>query len=70
MTELTLSGIPTSMLIDVYIADYAGNYKEFLATVSGDTSLPITSTTFNTMSNIMLILSGSNGCESVQIVDC
>jgi hypothetical protein len=70
MTEITLSNISGSSPIDVYIADYAGNNKEFLATITGDISLPITSTTFNTMTNIMVILSGTNGCELQQIVDC
>lgn len=70
MTEIILSDISGVTPIDVYIADYSGNNKEFLATINGDISLPITSTTFNTMTNIMIIFSGSDGCENFKIVDC
>jgi hypothetical protein len=70
MTEIILNNISGTEPIDVYIADYAGNQKQFLATITGNASLPITSSTFNTMSSIMVILSGTNGCELIKITEC
>lgn len=70
MKELTLTNVSGITPIDVYISDYSGNNKEFLTTIYGDDTFVITSSTFNTMSEIMVTFSANNGCETFKIIEC
>lgn len=70
MKEIILTNISGVTPFDVYAADFAGNNKEYVGNISGDSNIVISSNIFNTMSEIMIIFSGSDGCEKFKIVPC
>ena len=70
MTEIEINTISGNTPVDVYVGDYLGNNIIFIGSVTGATNLPIDSSLFNTMSSVMLIMSGSDGCETFKIIDC
>lgn len=62
--------------ISVYIADYFGNNKSLLGTISAGPVPPtitynsVIPSIFSTAPQIMLILQDSLGCETFQLLDC
>lgn len=70
MRQIQISTVSGQTPIAVYVSDYSGNNKIFLDFIYGPTSLPISSSLINTMSEIMLTMSASNNCETFQILPC
>jgi surface protein len=70
MTQIEITNISGETPIDVYVSDYLGGDRTFIGTVNTPTSLPIPSSLFNTMSNVMVIMSASNGCETFKVIPC
>lgn len=70
MKQIQISTISGETPIDVYISDYSKNNQIFLGSVNSPTSLPINSSLFETMDNVLLIMSASNGCETVKLLPC
>lgn len=73
MTQITLSGITgSSYPMDVYVADYYGNNKTYLGQISAATPTvyEYPPSLFNTAPEVMVIMSGSDGCEVFKIISC
>lgn len=74
MTQISITGVTGSSLpIDVYVADYYGNNKTYLGQITGSTPPTVYEyppSLFDTIPTIMLILSGSDGCEKFKIINC
>lgn len=77
MTQIEFTEVSGNTPIDVYVADYRGENRYFIGTITGATSTPVPPTVyqyppplFNTIEAIMLILSASNGCETFKIIGC
>jgi hypothetical protein len=76
MTQLVFTGVTGNTPIQVYVADYYGNYQTFLGTITGST-IPVPPeeefyppALFNTAPSIMVILIDSSGCRTIKILDC
>lgn len=77
MNRIVITGVTATPPIDVYMADYYGNYQTYLATITGTTSVPVPPEVeyyppafFDSITSIMLILVDANGCEKFKILDC
>lgn len=77
MTQIQLLNVTGYTPIDVYMADYNGNYVTYLGTITGDTILPVPpivdyypSSFFDTLTTVMIILKDVYGCERFKLVDC
>jgi hypothetical protein len=73
MTRVEISQITGTTPIDVYVADYYGNFRTYLGTIS--TSVPPSvfydlPSSFNDVPLVKLILIDSNGCESNHNTEC
>ena len=70
MKQIQISTISGETPIDVYISDYLRTNQIFLGSVNSPTSLPVNSSLFETMDNVLLIMSASNGCQTVRLLPC
>lgn len=77
MTQIVITNATGLTPIEVYVADFNGNYKTFLGSITGTTIIPVPpqqsflpTPNFDTISKIMLILRDANGCEKFKIIDC
>lgn len=77
MNRIVVTAVTGATPIDVYIADYYGNYKTFMGTITGSTIMPVPPDVeyyppqfFDTITQLMLIMVDSNNCEKFIIVDC
>lgn len=77
MTQLRITEVTGATPIQVYVADYYGNNKFLVGTITGPTLTPVPPVVtlfppsiFNTAPAIMLILVDANGCEKFKILDC
>jgi hypothetical protein len=70
MKRIQISTISGETPIDVYISDYSRTTQLFLGSINSPTSLPVNSSLFNTMDNVLLIMSASNGCQTIRLLPC
>jgi hypothetical protein len=77
MTQVVITNASGYTPIEVYIADFNGNYKTYLGSITGTTNIPVPpeqtflpNSFFNTTPSIMLILRDSNGCEKFKLIPC
>lgn len=77
MTQIRITEVTGATPIQVYVADYYGNNKFLVGTITGATMTPVPPevtyfppSIFNTAPSIMLIMVDANGCELFKILDC
>jgi hypothetical protein len=77
MTRIEITEVTGSTPIDVFVADYNGNNKTFLGTITGATSTPVPPivyeyppSLFDGIESVMVILVDSNGCQNLKIINC
>jgi hypothetical protein len=70
MKQIQIPTISGETPIDVYVSDYSRTTQLFLGSVNTPTSLPVNSSLFNTMDNVLLIMSASNGCQTIRLLPC
>lgn len=77
MTRIEFTDVSGTTPIDVYVADFRGENRTYLGQITGVTTNPVPPTVyeypptlFDGASSVMVILSGSDGCEMFKIIDC
>lgn len=77
MTKVEITSVTGGTPIDVYVADYYGNHKLYLGTITGNTINPVPpivyyypSGVFDNVPIISLLMIDTNGCENVQYILC
>jgi len=77
MTQIVITNATGLTPIDVFVADYNGNYRTYLGSITGTTIVPVPPQEsflpgpfFDTISTIMLILRDNNGCEKFKLINC
>lgn len=77
MTRIEFTDVSGTTPIDVYVADFRGENRTYLGQITGVTTNPVPPTVyeypptlFDGTSSVMVILSGSDGCEMFKVIDC
>lgn len=77
MTQIVITSATGSTPIEVFVADYNGNYRTYLGSITGTTIIPVPpqesflpGAQFDTISTIMLILRDAYGCEKFKLINC
>ncbi len=77
MTQVVITNASGLTPIEVYVADFNGNYRTYLGSITGTTIVPVPPEVsflpgpqFNTITTIMLILRDANGCEKFKLINC
>lgn len=70
MKKIEIDNLSGASSYDVYVSDYLGNNKTFIQKIYSSSSINIDDSLFKNITELMITISGDNGCQIFKIISC